>query len=136
MRTIVSHRPVPRSVIAIKIHHLTAFDRTVLVLVRPNCIDDICYKAGGVAYAYSRLKMSSMVPPTDMDRLWATRVLEDRPSLSKKYVLGLIKYALKWKDANMWNGIMKCSESTLENIDNKLLMKAWKVFSFAGVCSR
>ena len=117
-------------------HHIQAFDRTVLVLVRPNCIDDICYKAGGIAYAYSRLKMSSTVPPTDMDRLWATRVLEDGPLLSKKYILGLISYALRWKDVDLWNGVMKCSDSTLKNIDNKSLMEAWKTFSFQGVSPR
>lgn len=114
----------------------TGYKRTALVFIRPSCVEDICYKAGGVAYAYARLKMSSTLPPTDTDRLWATRVLEKGQSLTKDYVLTLLDYALKWGDLGLWKGATKSPSSTLKGIDNTLFIKGWKVFSFESVCSR
>lgn len=99
-------------------------------------VDETCYKASGVAYAHIRLAKSSTIPPTDEDRLWATRLLQNTTTLNQIYVLTLMDYALKWQDLNLWKGAMKCSASTLKNIDKALLLKAWKIFSFEAICLR
>ena len=114
----------------------TGYKRTALVLIRPSGVEDICYEAGGVAYAYARLKMSSTIPPTDTDRLWATRVLRNGRSLSKEYATTLLDYALKWADLGLWKDTMKSPSLTLKDIDNAIFIKAWKIFSFEGVCLR
>ena len=104
--------------------------------MRKSDVDEICYKAGGAEYAHIRLRKCSAIPPTDKDRLWATRLLENSTSLNGVHALTLIGYALKWQDLNLWKGAMKCPASTLANIDNALLLKAWKLFSFEAVCLR
>ncbi|KJA26964.1 hypothetical protein HYPSUDRAFT_1039386 [Hypholoma sublateritium FD-334 SS-4] len=110
------------------------YQRTALVLIRKSEVDDICYEAGGASFAFERLEKSSTTAPTDQDRRWAMCLLQKHMVMSKLHALTLIDYAFKWKDLDIWKGVMRCPTSTFENIDTALLLEAWKLFSFEAVC--
>ncbi|KDR72653.1 hypothetical protein GALMADRAFT_142951 [Galerina marginata CBS 339.88] len=109
------------------------YRRTVLVLIHKSKVDDVCYSAEGAPYAFRKLKQSSTIPPTADDRLWADRLLKNGVALQKDYILFLMDCAFKWKDAEMWNKIMKNTGCSLTVLDIDLLLKAWRLFSFAAV---
>ncbi|KIM42422.1 hypothetical protein M413DRAFT_27183 [Hebeloma cylindrosporum] len=109
------------------------YRRTVLVLMHQDDADDICYHVEGILYAYRKLKNSCTIPPTAEDRLWASRLLQKMRSLTPQHIKTLLEYALKWKDLEMWKGLMKSSSCSFVGVPQDLLLNAWKIFSFEAV---
>jgi len=99
-------------------------------------VDDICYYVEGIPYAYQKLKNSSTIPPTSEDRLWAGRLLQKISALTPEHIKTLMEYALKWKELDIWKGLMKSSSCSLGEVPQDLLLEAWKTFSFEAVCVR
>lgn len=98
--------------------------------------DDICYYVEGIPYAYQKLKNSCTIPPTAEDRLWASRLLQRLGSLTPEHIKTLMDYALKWKDLDIWKGLMRSSSCSLGGVPQDLLLKGWKTFSFEAVSVR
>ncbi|KIM42098.1 hypothetical protein M413DRAFT_126557 [Hebeloma cylindrosporum] len=110
------------------------YRRTVLVILHEDDVDDICYYVEGVPYAYQKLKDSCTIPPTSEDRLWASRLLQKIRSLTPEHIKTLLEYALKWKDLEIWKGLMKSSSCSLGGVPLDLFLNAWKTFTFEAVC--
>ena len=115
---------------------ITGYRRTVLVLVHRDDVDDICYYVEGIPYAYQKLQNSCTIPPTSEDRLWASRLLQKIGSLAPEHINTLMDYALKWKDLDIWKGLMKSGSCSLGGVPQELLLNGWKIFSFEPVCVR
>lgn len=99
-------------------------------------IDDICFSVEGIPYAFRKLKESTIIPPTQVDRQWAERLIKKDGFLTKEHIVTLMDYALKWRDLTMWKGVMKLKMCVLQIIDVDILLKAWELFSFEAVCIR
>ncbi|KAF4616998.1 hypothetical protein D9613_008503 [Agrocybe pediades] len=108
------------------------YRRTVLVLIHRNNLDDLCYSIEGVTYALRKVQESSD-PPSSKDRYWANKVVHTPTQLSSNKALTMMDYALKWKDEVLWRKVMSCPMCTLKNVDTKLLLDAWALFSFEDV---
>ena len=96
-------------------------------------IDDVCFAVEGVSYAYRKLKESTAVPPTQVDRQWAGRLMSKDGSLNKEYIVTLLDYALKWRDLAMWKNIMKLRSCSLQFVGAPKLIRSWREFSFDEV---
>ena len=111
----------------------TGYRRTVLVLMHEDDVDEICYDVEGIPYAYRKLKNSCAIPPTAEDRLWASRLLQKLSALTPEHIKTLMDYALKWKDLEIWKGLMKSCSCSLGGVTKDLLLKGWQTFSFEKV---
>ena len=111
------------------------YRRTVVFLVHREDVDEVCYDAEGISYAYKKLKESTAIPPTVQDRLWVTRLLEKAKKLNSDHVTTLFEYFLRWKDLETWKMLMK-SSCTSSTISRELLHNAWHTFSFDATRAR
>lgn len=112
------------------------YKRTVLIILPETNTDDLCYRAEGLNYAFSKLKESTSIPPTSGDRAWAQRVLSKPYELNTLHIHTLIEYALKWKDIGIWTSAIKCPHGSLQNLNNDSLLQARKIFDFQNISLR
>ncbi|KAJ3497068.1 hypothetical protein NLJ89_g10399 [Agrocybe chaxingu] len=112
------------------------YRRTVLLLIPEEEEQEICYAAGGLKYAFAEIQSSTDIPPTDDDRLWASRVLEkssNGTSLEKDQSTFMLDLAVKWKDIAMWKACAKGQHCTLHVLGKERLHNALKEFGFSKV---
>lgn len=115
---------------------LLGYRRTVLVIMHERNVDSVCFSVGGVSYAFNKLAAmdaeKSTVPTADL-RLWVDRVVEKSYQLNKDQAIKMINLAINWKDAKMFETIMKNPSCVLGVLNMDLLSTAWKAFSFETV---
>jgi hypothetical protein len=102
-------------------------------------VDRVCFSVAGISYAFQKLAAfdaeNSLLPTADM-KVWVDRIVSKSDQLHKEQVLKLLDLALSWRDADVFNAIMKSRACTLSVVNVDMLSKAWKIFSFEAVQSR
>jgi hypothetical protein len=115
---------------------LLGYRRTVLVIVHEHNADGLCFSVGGVSYAMNKLAAmgaeKSTLPTADM-RPWVNRVVEKSYQLNQEQAIKMINLAINWKDATMFEKVMKSPSSVLGVLNMDVLSTAWKAFSFETV---
>lgn len=100
------------------------------MLIPEDTADDILHKALGAPYAYRMLSKSTNIPPTSEDRKWAERLLNGGKSLNERYVITLLKFALDWKDIELWKSTANIPTCTVSAVNAKTLVNPVEVFPF------
>ncbi|KAF9525405.1 hypothetical protein CPB83DRAFT_909165 [Crepidotus variabilis] len=113
------------------------YRRSVLVVAHKDDLDAICFVAGGLTYAFQKLKTLGIeqedVPVTEELRQWITRVLSKVNQMSASQALQIINLAIRWKDVQTFETIIKAPSCNLNVCGSDMLLKAWKAFSFEVV---
>jgi len=71
--------------------------------------------------------------PTASLRLWVDRVVEQSLSLDEDQAIKMINIAINWKDAKMFNTIIKKRGYDPDDLKMDIVLAALKAFSFENV---
>ena len=115
---------------------LLGYRRTVLVIVHERNADCVCPSVQGSVYAFKKLAAmgaeKSTVPTASL-RLWVDRVVETGISLDDEQAIKMINIAINWKDAKMFNTVMKNRWYDPDVLNMDILLAALKAFSFENI---